>query len=131
MAYIIFASPVPTLTRTDTLAAAPLPSMTRTRTAERPLLRSFPQRYDWPIQAPTKAISGTVYAPGAIAVAGAIVKLIRQIDDYVVAQQAADISGHYVFLRDADDPYAYYTVGYAPSGTPQKHGTSDRDRVPA
>lgn len=85
---------------------------------------------DWPLRTLNKSVSGTVYGPDRIISPGARVKLFRQADDELVATQIATQQATYVFLRDKDDPYAYYVVAYSEDSTPQIHGVSDRGSLP-
>jgi len=89
------------------------------------------QAHDLPIFSPTKNISGTIYQPGGSVVPGATVKLVRQFDDLVCQVGVTDSGGHYFFLRDAGDTFAYYVIAYTSATSPQVHGTSDRGVVPA
>lgn len=86
---------------------------------------------DWVITTPTKAVSGTLFDVTNVIVANATVKLVRQMDDAVIAVGITDSAGHYFFLRDAADPYAYYVIAFTAATSPQVHGVSDRGIVPS
>lgn len=93
---------------------------------------SYPTDFAQDLAQPTKTISGRVFDRNKNLVSGATVLLLRTSDNQYVAQMTTGSSGTYVFLRDAADPFTYYTVAYSlAGGTTQVHGTSDRGMVPA
>lgn len=105
-------------------------STPRTNKAKTARLNSN-QPKDFPVSTPSKHVSGTVYGLGAVPTPNATVKLFRQLDDFLCRVSTTDAAGHYLFVRDEDDPYAYYVMAYTASISPQFHGTSDRGVVPA
>lgn len=89
---------------------------------------------DWPLVNGIKVVGGTVYKDDGSFASGCTVKLFRQHDDAMVAQQQADQQGLYAFPRDATDPFEYYVMAFivnADSTVPQTHGVSDRGVLPA
>lgn len=82
---------------------------------------------DWPLDFPTKAITGIVRNAASVPVQGATVKLFRQSDDFHVATTTSAIDGSYSFLRDLSDPNVFYVIAFSDGVT---HGVSDRDLVP-
>jgi hypothetical protein len=88
--------------------------------------------YGTTISGATKAISGHVYDTNGAPVVGATVDLYRQVDARKVATTTSAVGGTYSFIRDATDPYLYFTVAYSlAGGSTQVHGTSNRGMVPA
>lgn len=86
---------------------------------------------DWPLNPPTKAITGVTRDTTGAVIGGATVRLIRQVDDVKVATVTSDpVTGVYGFARGTDDPYAYYVIAFK-DGVPEVHGVSDRGLVPA
>lgn len=86
---------------------------------------------DWVGPSQSKTITGKVFTIGGNPSAGTVVKLMRQADDQLIASSITDVNGLYSFTRAADDPLTYYVIGYNDATSPQVHGTSDRNRVPA
>jgi len=80
---------------------------------------------DWPLNAPTKAITGvTRDAAGAVLVS-ATVKLVRQVDGYTVQTLTSNATtGAYSFTRGTDDVYTYRVVA-TKAGSPEVHGVTD------
>lgn len=87
--------------------------------------------WDWPQVVQTKSIAGTIYDASGNPVVGGTVDLVRQTDDVIVATSTTDGSGHYNFVRDADDLFTYYVLSWTSATTPQVHGMSDRGLVPS
>lgn len=86
---------------------------------------------DWPLNEPTKSISGVTRSSAGGVVESAIVKLFRQSDDLLVATTTSDsTTGAYSFERGADDPHSYFVLAYR-EGAPEIHGVTDRGLVPA
>lgn len=84
---------------------------------------------DWPLNPPTKTISGVVRDSGGAPYAGATVRLIRESDGYVAGSTTSAADGTYTFARGGDDPSSYYVVAYEDTGTPTQ-GVSGRGLVP-
>jgi hypothetical protein len=82
---------------------------------------------DFPLQFPTKSISGIVKDGSGTPVAGATVKLFRQGDDKWIATTVSAADGSYSFVRDLLDTQNRYWVAAYIGGVPQKQGLSDRD----
>lgn len=123
-------TPLSTRARTITQVPTSLTTATRTRTTTRSTLVQTNQG-DFPIYEATKTISGTIYTLSGAPASGATVKLVRQVDDKVVQVGVSNALGQYVFIRDSQDTYAYYVIGYTSATSPQIHGVSDRGGVPA
>lgn len=75
---------------------------------------------DWPVVSPTRQVAGTViHHETAALIEGAMVRLYRDMDKLLVQTATTGVDGSYAFLRDADDPYAYFaTANYDDAGTP-------------
>lgn len=126
-----FGAVLATASTTETpYAAARVTAITARAAKMKNLVVAHSKAQDFPIYAPTKSMSGTVYVPGGAAAVGATVKMFRQADDTLIATSVTDAGGHYMFVRDANDTYTYYVLAYL-GNAPQSHGLSDRGSVPA
>lgn len=91
---------------------------------------TYPGDFAQDIKVPTKSISGRVFDANSSPISGATVMLFRQSDSAMVAQATTGADGSYTFVRDAKDPWTYYTVSFTLlNGTPV-HGTSNSGLVP-
>lgn len=84
---------------------------------------------DYPLTIPNKQIAGIVKDQSGNPVEGAIVKLFRVADDAYIVQTVSDVNGEYSFVRDQNDPNAYFVVAYEEVGTPTQ-GVTIRNLLP-
>lgn len=77
----------------------------------------------------SRTVAGVIYdASGALTIAGATCRLLRDADDFLCATVTTGADGAYSFARDLNDPNTYHVEVYVGAGL---HGLTDRGLVPA
>jgi hypothetical protein len=117
---------VSTFNRSTSDSAPAADTLTRQLILHRTVTENLGAGVDWPLNAPTKAITGLVYT-GSLLTSGATCRLLRDSDEFLCGTVTTGSDGAYSFARGTDDPNTYHVEVYVGSTL---HGLTDRGLVP-